>query len=283
MLDWLSLTTAPVETFAFDGTSCTRASGFFYGRNDEKFFFVTNWHVVTGRDPSRPNIVGHGYKTPMKMSVRLHKRTARDGAISISSKIDLSVDLNDATGDAPKWFEHSHHGQAADVVVLAIAREAIEEQIILKTIAECDLTAAYSEAVMDDIFVIGYPWGLHGGDSVLPLYKRGSIASEPTIDQQGLPRFLIDCRTSPSMSGSPVICAHSGIWSPNGELDDDALIGTVKKFVGVYSGRLYEQNSSVAQDGLQKITDIGQVWKAHVIEEIVTKGRHGKAFSELAR
>jgi hypothetical protein len=76
-----------------------------------------------------------------------------------------------------------------------------------------------------------------------------------------------------------VICAHSGVRMPSGKMGDKSVIGTVKKFVGVYSGRLYGLD---AEEGkLPEATDIGQVWKTSVIDEIVASNCPARKFSEL--
>ena len=134
---------------------------------------------------------------------------------------------------------------------------------------------------MDDVFVIGYPWGLSGSGGALPIYKRGSIASEPAIDYLGLPRFLIDCRTSAAMSGSPVLVEHSGVWNPNGSMTGDSIIGTLVNFVGVYSGRLLSSEGVSVEDS--EVTEIGIVWKKHALDALVNKGVPGMTLDEIIR
>lgn len=275
-IDPLSFTTAPIEIFASDGSSCAKASGFFYSRDEKYIHYVTNWHVVACRDPANPNSVAHGWKVPRQAKLTVHKRLEdKPGIMSLAHKAEVSIDLNDELGESPNWFEHATFGIKVDVVVLRIGRAAFDAAALYQTITECDLSSTYQESVMDDVFVIGYPWGLHGGDKVLPLYKRGSIASEPIIDQQKLPRFLIDCRTTPSMSGSPVIASHSGVWSPDGQLSQETVMGTINKFVGVFSGRLYDH------EGAAQPTEICQVWKRSVIDEIIATGVKGRGFCSL--
>jgi hypothetical protein len=277
-MDQLSLITAPVELFDSDGASMFKGSGFFYSKDDKYFYFVTNWHIVSGRNPGAPRLIGHGYRTPTKMEMRLHKRVDRDDAISLGQNMKFSLTINQGDGDSPRWLEHPVHREKVDVIAMEIERAQIESKVLIRTVIDCDLSPDYIECVADDVFVLGYPWGLHGGDSVLPLYKRGSIASEPAVDQQNLPRFLIDCRTSPSMSGAPVICRHDGYWAPNGK-EQDALIGSIKKFVGVYSGRVYDHG--IPPKELPLATEIGQVWKAKVISEILGSRTPARPFSQL--
>ena len=136
----------------------------------------------------------------------------------------------------------------------------------------------YRPDAMDNVFVIGYPWGIsatieRGGG--IPLYKRGSIASDPIIDYRRLPSLLIDCRTTTAMSGSPVIASHSGVWMPEGQMTDDSIIGTITSFLGVYSGRLTDNEN-------EDISEIGVVWKESALKEITEGGVPGFRVEDMA-
>jgi hypothetical protein len=80
------------------------------------------------------------------------------------------------------------------------------------------------------------------------------------------------------MSGSPVVCSHSGLWVPDGKMDDRSILGTIKKFLGVYSGRLIERGAEGGDE--PATTDIGQVWKKEVIDEILRTNMVGRPLSE---
>ena len=119
----------------------------------------------------------------------------------------------------------------------------------------------------DEAFVIGYPFS----DATylqLPIWKRASIASEPDVDVDQLPKLLIDTATRPGLSGSPVIMQRVGIHGMNGgEIDKNTIIGRIRNFLGVYSGRI----------GADEVkAQLGIVWKAHVIQEIIDGQVPGK-------
>jgi hypothetical protein len=121
--------------------------------------------------------------------------------------------------------------------------------------------------VADDAFVVGYPFADLTYAS-LPIWKRASLASEPDIDVDQLPKMLIDTATRPGLSGSPVIMQRVGIHGvTGGVITDDTIIGRIRKFVGIYSGRI--------GDGEFK-AQLGIVWKARVISEIVGAKRFGE-------
>jgi hypothetical protein len=69
-----------------------------------------------------------------------------------------------------------------------------------------------SNAVLDasasqEVFVVGFPFGMIA-NAPAPIWKRGSIALDPTFDPEGLPKMLVDTATRPGMSGSVVIARH---------------------------------------------------------------------------
>ena len=108
----------------------------------------------------------------------------------------------------------------------------------------------------DAVSVVGFPFGLRAGGS-LAVWATGFVASEPDIDYNSLPVFLIDCRARPGQSGSPVIAYRSA--GTVGMADGSAAVfsSPVTRFLGIYSGRINDQS------------DIGMVWKAAAIKELV--------------
>lgn len=58
--------------------------------------------------------------------------------------------------------------------------------------------------VGDDCFILGYPLRNYEG-LMLPIWKRGSLASETPLGLEGRPIFLVDAATTAGMSGSPII------------------------------------------------------------------------------
>lgn len=278
---YLSLITAPVEVISATGAVLGPASSFFYKRDDDWNYLVTNWHVVTGRHPATPHKSDTG-AVPTELRLILHKNLGTPH-VSMSQKVECVVDINDEHGEAPEWLEHPDHRYKVDIAVVKIENDdEFKSQVNCNYLAEYGgFTEKFSPEVMDDVIVFGYPWNLSGGDLVLPLFKRGSVASEPIVPYGGLPRFLIDCRTAKGMSGSPVICARSGVWMPSGEFNREALIGGVKNFAGVYSGRLTMDDPDKDEKFADRISEIGIVWKKEIIDEIIDKGMTGTKLSEL--
>jgi hypothetical protein len=108
--------------------------------------------------------------------------------------------------------------------------------------------------------VLGYPFG--PGKTGLPVWKRGSIASEPDLVPHVENYLLVDTASRPGMSGSPVILRSYGTHVSQGGVT--LTSGSANKFIGVYSGRLHTQDPLEAQ--------IGMVWSAVYIDEIIDGG-----------
>ena len=281
-LHYFSLTTTPVQVIINQNKNLGGATAFFYENQNSQLFLITNWHVVTGREPSNPSESKTG-AVPLVLKLKLHKRqepVEGQSAIVVTDIDEVDIPINSADGNEPRWLEHPLHRQKVDLVAIPL-----EEHLDIKQKYHFNVlnkfphfVPNYRPDVMDNVFVIGYPWGIsatieRGGG--IPLYKRGSIASDPIIDYRRLPSLLIDCRTTTAMSGSPVIASHSGVLMPEGQMTDDSIIGTSTSFLGVYSGRLTDNEN-------EDISEIGVVWKESGLKEITEGGVPGFRVKDMA-
>jgi hypothetical protein len=240
------------------------ASGFFWEVSGE-IYLITNWHNVCAWDPIQNRALSERGFTPncVELTVELGHdagagRTRRDFREAV-------IDLFD-TDDKPKWLEHPIFGNRVDVVAMKLGKLG-DAKLNNQPLNAYPDFVDYEIAVGDDAFVLGYPLGLEGGPK-LPIWKRASIATEPHYDLDQLPKILIDTATRQGMSGAPVIAVRRGLVQPRGTTGlDKSIFGTVETFLGAYSGR-------VGEDGLG--AQLGIVWKASAVDEIVRHGVQGK-------
>lgn len=111
------------------------------------------------------------------------------------------------------------------------------------------------------MYVIGYPLGIISG-LPLPIWKRATIASEPLVNPEGLPKVLVDTATCKGMSGSVAITQtfQVGPYPKKDGSNSNTLMAITREIVGVYSGRV----------GASAIkAQLGIVCKTHVIDEII--------------
>ena len=115
-----------------------------------------------------------------------------------------------------------------------------------------------------DLFIIGFPFGRTGG-AALAIWGQGSLATEPDVDYEELPCVLVDSRTRPGQSGSPVIAyvpRGGTLYMKRGDvhmMSDERV-----ELVGVYSGRMNQDS------------DLGYVWKASVVGQIIDGAVRGE-------
>lgn len=207
-------------------------------------FLITNWHVLSGINPETNQVLSQNGSVPDTIRVH-HHHSSRLGIW-----IAKTYSLYDNKGNA-KWIEHSE-GKSIDVAVLPLV--PMDKDVIVYSF---DLSMADEDAIPVPgmpVFIIGFPFGMSTA-GVLPIWKTGHIASDPDINYEGKPIFLIDATTRGGMSGAPVILRLMGGYkTKSGKL---ILSGGVTKFLGIYSGRIHEY------------AEIGKVWKPHLINDIL--------------
>jgi len=228
-----------------NGQELGSATGFVVER-DSRHYLITNWHVVTGRNPrTGANIHPTGAWPDEIMAIQ-------NAAGMLGQWIPKSQQLHDSKGN-PLWLEHPTHGRQVDVVALPLTDSA---GIDLHAYDPWSTGADVVMGVSRSLSIIGFPFGLTGGGA-FAIWVQGTVATEPEIDFDDLPSFLIDSRTRQGQSGSPVIFYSDGGMVPMADGSAAMFGGEVWKFIGVYSGRINEES------------DLEIVWKASVIPEII--------------
>jgi len=122
-----------------------------------------------------------------------------------------------------------------------------------------------------DVFILGYPHGYCSNPTIMPIWKRGSLATEFAIDIGGDPKMYIDCATANGMSGAPVIAKLTGMFPLEGKENDfgSRCIGSDFCFLGIYTGRYTDEITADKESDIFN-AQLGIVWKESVIEEIIT-------------
>lgn len=163
---------------------------------------------------------------------------------------------------APLWLEHPIHTRGVDVVALPI-EDTAGTDLYAHDFDNFGIPVVWG--VSSPLSIIGFPFGRSGG-RLFAVWLQGWVASEPDIDYDDMPLFLIDARTRQGQSGSPVIFYDDGSGFVS-FVDGSVQGGTGKEVIrllGVYSGRI------------SKESDIGRVWKARAVAEVLDGDRRGQ-------
>jgi hypothetical protein len=102
--------------------------------------------------------------------------------------------------DQPLWLVHP--SRRFDIAVLPIPSRPKELTIALYPLNVLANAALRIEIGME-VFILGYPFEIKLPAN--PVWKRGSIASEPQLVRMMADYMLVDTASRPGMSGAPVI------------------------------------------------------------------------------
>ena len=261
-VDPQSLMTTPV--ILLNGSRVvSQGTGFFFASTTpdgtpETMFLATNYHVITGRAP---------LSTDPRMGDRIRFMLHSDPNDLEKVRV-IDLPLYDAQG-YPLWVSSDVY-PAADVVLVPVPQKAydpIKPYVFTEAHTKGDIKIRPTSGAT----LLGYPYGFYDQKNDLPIWKTGHVATEPDVDFEGRPVFLVDVSAFPGMSGSPVMAVASGIY----ESEDGVMrSGRVRKLLGIFSAIpvVHERKSNAAGDVPDQGSDIslqlGYVWKASLIADM---------------
>lgn len=223
MIEPLLLAATQISTF-LDRQPLTRASGFFFER-DERLYLVTSRHVVID-EPSAHR--------PDRIEIELHT-----DELDLTRSIGFSVLLY-RKGQAI-WHQGQDSGGDIDVAVIELDRTAIPGSTQLRAFTPHSLEGVLGAVeVGSSLLIVGFPLGFHDTVHHLPVVRQATIASSFGVRFQGEGYFLTDARTHRGTSGAPVV-----MRTPKSEQGDDALPW---KLLGVHSARMDMATRDLQQD-----------------------------------
>jgi Trypsin-like peptidase domain len=200
-LDPYSLTIVPIEQYA-NGNLLGSATGFVWKRGD-KHYLITNWHVVTGKNTQSGEIMLP--VRPEKLRVYFNTR------IPDFWKVQRDIGLHNTEGK-PTWYVHPHfEKKRIDLAAIPLNIAPENPDINLHPINALKSDVDLSVTIGVDVFILGYPFGY--APPGFPVWKRGSIASEPDLVHLADQYLLVDSASRPGMSGAPVIRRSWGTHS----------------------------------------------------------------------
>jgi hypothetical protein len=247
-VDAFSLVTVPVQQLA-NGKPLNSATAFVW-QHGHQYYLITNWHVVTGRNHQTG--VLETYVRPDALHAQFNL------AIGTFAKRQLDIRIRDEEG-RPLWLVYPVQNHKIDVVAIPLPMRGDEFLLDMYPINSITSKPLRIRVGME-VFILGYPFGANPPG--FPVWKRGTIASEPDLVRLSEGYYLVDTASRPGMSGAPVILRS---------LTNDYVEGGMRalsdkpatNLIGVYSGRL-AASSEEAQ--------IGMVWHESYITDIIAGG-----------
>lgn len=191
-----SIASAYLEMF-FRERKLASGTGFFW-RHEVGIALVTAWHNFSGLHHTlREPLASHG-GLPDRIKIRYMAREPR-----LFKEEILPLYVDDAA-DQPRWMVHREVGSFFDIAFLLLNLEGHD-------VFCANDKGVFSENLQpgSDVFAVGYPQGINT-IGVIPIWKRGTVASEMDLPTEGHPKFLVDMTGRGGLSGAPYIGFNEG-------------------------------------------------------------------------
>lgn len=252
--DQLSTTTCPLKIYRDD--NCIAIGTSFICEYGNINYLITAGHNITGTHPE----TNENFGIPNKIGILMHRMNEHNQYVGCKEcSVELQCDGKDV------WLVHPQYGLQVDVVAIRLRPSEMKTHPINLMPFDDEHSIV---AVGMDVFILGYPHGYISYPTILPIWKRGTLATEPAIDIDRLPKMYVDTTTAKGMSGSPVIAQFNGAYMPQGKLSDDSFFGVARQFLGIYTGRCTDTVTEDLRDSIFN-AQLGIVWKKIVIGEII--------------
>ncbi|OJX19493.1 MAG: hypothetical protein BGO82_07125 [Devosia sp. 67-54] len=237
----------------------------FFWRNGAQIYLISNWHNFAGLDPSsgKPLSAHGGIPNKLKFTA-LKQISDADAAGYFAMKLTtVTVDLYEGEFAESRWKVHPTHGQLVDVGAIDVTSLVRDSGLSIRAANDVEDDAVLPPFASQDVFILGFPLGLIVG-SPAPVWKRGTIASDPSFDIDDLPKLVVDTATRKGMSGSVVLARHTvfgqSIPKKDGTMSEPYVWAKRDIVLGIYSGRI----GSGEMDA-----QLGIVWRRSVIDQTV--------------
>lgn len=258
-IDHMSLSTTPI--FLWKGKELvSQGTGFYYRHKNEKLSFtslITNYHVLTGHRPLE-NKEDEGDS----IAFHFHRSASNPGDIKV-----VRISLH-SPNEKPIWMTNTKNPEA-DVAIIPLPTHLFQGCQVYTFSPEWTESKLVIRPATN-VTLIGYPYGFYDKKNSLPIWKTGSVATEPEVDFDNKPLFLVDVSAFPGMSGSPVFGISHGTF----ETKQGTGVGNARKLLGIYSDmemleskkslELIQQDTKLGITNLESL-EIGYIWKSRMI------------------
>lgn len=244
-----SLATCKLSLYR-DDTHLSTASGFLT-EGENSFFIVTALHNFTGRDFFTRQCISPMLATPNRFEASVW--IEENGGALRRFRLQGNLFQNEAPIFLYDWTENG-----GDIAIIEMPKVNGSPPLVTIDNAVSKNWTAFAGL---DVFALGYASALDVNGT--PIWKKVSIASEPSQKINGHKVILVDGLTYSGMSGGPVIINQSQGFTDdkNYWISKDLSL----RVLGVYGGRF--------QTDSERSGTLGFFWPMVTIKEIIAGKR----------
>lgn len=280
-VDFLSLITTQIILLK-NGVPKSTGTGFFYTTPDgdrSNLFLITNVHVLTGHTPGLN-------EEPLGDAIKIFIHKSKNIPSNIK---EIVLPLYNING-MPLWLTSSAY-PLADVAAVPITLGLLEgcEEKAVNTVNEPWTRNGSSSMVTEpttQVSIIGYPHGFYDEINRLPIWKIGSIASEPNQNFNGQPLIIVDASVYRGMSGAPAFAFSNGTYTLQ---DGMTHVGSTRQLLGVFSAFQTIKNSipiqTIANSPIYGIIQenslqLAYIWKISILKNMLKNVNNTQWFAQ---
>jgi hypothetical protein len=279
--DPLNFAVVQIEPF-FNNIKLGDATGFFHSgifNGKRNFWLVTNWHVLTGRNAADPAKILHPMGSiPNRLRLSLIiKRDQPEYENYPDSQLlfqEQFIELYDQSGQA-LWYQHEKRN-TFDVGIMNAS--VFVNRFHIEGVNDLSNANDMVVEIGNNVFILGYPLGFSHFIRT-PVWKRGSIASEPHLETpETAGQCVIDATTRQGMSGSPVIMREKTHYlSESGHIKK---LANATRWIGIYASRPNIHNASnlIEED---RRAEVGYFYKASCVYQSIVNGIRAPSFGDV--
>lgn len=188
-------TTVRLEATCADGSTSLGTGFFFNGANPadpSRIFLCTNNHVLEGA-------------IQVRFRVHISSKANESWAFQVEGEQWLEVHNPNEI-----WISHPDPSVDLCAAPLSTIIDLVGpiQDLYFTSFSKASIPSSDEQSrypALMQVAMIGYPTGLWDEQNNLPLLRRGTTASHPTIDFNGRAEAVIDMACFPGSSGSPVV------------------------------------------------------------------------------
>lgn len=244
-----------------NGTKIGSGTGFVVTDGSDGYL-VTARHVLTGVNADTGTVLCPGPQ-PSSIEIQYHSKS------NLLRRWIPVVEPLMSPDSRRLWYgypsDDAERSRKIDIAALPLSQSCDDACCEAVDIRHLSIESSFEHgtevipSVASPVSIVGF-WkrGLFSGE--LPVWKTGHIASEPLVDYDGNPLFLVDANTQQGMSGSPVFQRVSTGYKTPGRHGVVNVSEPVTQFLGVYSSRW-----TATADNMT----LGRVWKPTAVIAII--------------
>lgn len=246
------------------------ATGFFY-ELESSIYFVTAKHVVSGFNYFNSlECLDPDGSTPINIKIYAVFGPDNKKAKIDFGRVERTIDLKTDAAQCIIGKDTIVFGNTVDLFVTKIItwenNNFTEEEVNSRPFFQDSRLSKLITTVGDELFLLGYPLRSFAGFKT-PIWKSGTLASEPDLEISPAGSFLIDVNSTSGMSGGPIlrrVIKGFGVDEHGNEKNS-----TGYKLVGLYSGR-----ALTAEEGSKSSFSLGFGWTIDCVHEIISTNQY---------